>query len=228
MYVPNYIPEPLEVPGNVTLDPYPTRVRFIRTVTYLHLGSLAVVGALASVPLPQVRIGISLAILSVLLILMDVLRICLRGKPLEAKISGALLPVVLLVVAFAVIELQKHFPVWAFAAGPAACGVYTLVCGRDYSFVGCFFLSWITSSVIIAALAAYFQLTPGQAAFGLSVNFAYLSYYVYDLAALLARRRRDEALAAVVDLYRDVFNIFGYLLRVIGHWKKHRIWVSPR
>jgi hypothetical protein len=49
-------------------------------------------------------------------------------------------------------------------------------------------------------------------------------YFAYDLASLMSRRRRGEEAAAVVDLYRDVFNVFGYVPRVIAHWHRHRIW----
>ena len=52
----------------------------------------------------------------------------------------------------------------------------------------------------------------------------FVIYWVYDLASLLARRRQGEELAAVVDLYRDVFNFFGYAVRMIKHWQKHKIW----
>jgi hypothetical protein len=50
---------------------------------------------------------------------------------------------------------------------------------------------------------------------------------VYDNASLLARRRLGEELGAVVDLYRDVLNVFGWVVRVLAHWRKHRIWNIP-
>jgi hypothetical protein len=46
---------------------------------------------------------------------------------------------------------------------------------------------------------------------------------VYDLAALMSRRRQHETWAAVADLFRDVLNVFGYSYRVVRHWRRHRI-----
>ena len=34
MYVPNYVPEPEAMPGNVTQEPYAARLRFIRQTLY--------------------------------------------------------------------------------------------------------------------------------------------------------------------------------------------------
>ena len=63
-----------------------------------------------------------------------------------------------------------------------------------------------------------------EGAQALSWNAIYLTFYVYDLASLLARRRIGEEWAAVVDLYRDVLNVFGWIVRVFAHWRKHKIW----
>jgi FtsH-binding integral membrane protein len=228
MYVPNYVPEPLEVPGNVTLAPYAVRVRFIRKVTLLHLISMALVFALAMTPIPPTGWLLPAAVLSGLLLLLDLLRIQLRGKPLEAPLSGMALPGVILAAAWLAEELcRTAVPVGFMVAGPLCCGIYTLACGRDYSFVGCFFLSLIASTTALAALANQLRLPSGTTEVGLAMNAAYLTYFVYDLASLMARRRRGEEPAAVVDLYRDVFNIFGYLVRIVGHWKRHKIWVPP-
>jgi FtsH-binding integral membrane protein len=56
------------------------------------------------------------------------------------------------------------------------------------------------------------------------INVVYLSYLVYDLAALLTRRRLGEEVGAVLDLYRDVLNMFSYPIRVWKHWRTHKIW----
>ena len=229
MYVPNYVPEPLEVPGNVTQDTYLARVRFIKLVTALHLLSLAAVTVLCMAPLPQTGLIASLTSLGALLILLELLRISLRGRKSEAVVSAALLPIVLLFVSAAATALEaRAVPVWCVLFGPAFCGVYTLLCGRDYSFIGCLCLSLVGSSTALAGCAIACGMSERETMIGLGLNFVYLVYFVYDLAALLARRRQGEAFAAVVDLYRDVFNVFGYLVRVIGHWRKHKIWVAPR
>ena len=228
MYVPNYVPEPLEVPGNVTLSPYAVRISFIRQVTLLHLIGLGLLAAMAFVPVPKTGCILPVAVLCAILILLDLLRIKLRSRPLEARISSACLPCVLLVVAWLAQELAlTGLPVGFVLAGPVCCGIYTVACGRDYSFVGCFLLSLIASSTVLAALANQLRMPSNLTAYGLALNAVYLTYFVYDLASLMARRRRGEESAAVVDLYRDIFNFFGYLVRIVGHWKRHKIWAPP-
>ena len=225
MYVPNYVPEPLEVPGNVTLAPYPVRLAFVRRVTLLHAASLCLVAGLAWLPVRPVPLGAALGVLAVHLLLLDLVRVRLRGRPKEPStsvaLSGSMIAVVAVCARTAVLD---GIPVWAMLVGPAFALAYTLLCGRDYSFVGCGLLSLIGSSVLLAGLAVQTGLGPGSAAWALGLNAAYLVYVVYDLASLMSRRRRGEEAAAVVDLYRDVFNVFGYVPRVVAHWRRHRIW----
>ena len=118
-------------------------------------------------------------------------------------------------------------PVWAALVGAACSALYAVLCGRDFSFVGQFVLAWIVSSGFVAWIATMEHLVPGNAAQALAWNTAFLLYLVYDTASLLSRRRRGEALAAVVDLFRDVLNVLGWTLRVVQHWRQHRIWVVP-
>ncbi len=225
MYVPNYVPEPLEVPANVTLDPYPVRLAFIRRVTLLHSASLCAAAALAWLPWPEPDLTVAFAGLAVALLLLDALRVALRGRPVEAILSATALGVLLPLVGWiAHIAFEAGVPVWAMLVGPAFMLAYTLLCGRDYSFVGCGLLSLIGSSVTLAALAVQTNMPPPASAWALGLNAAFLLYLVYDLASLMSRRRRGEEGAAVVDLYRDVFNVFGYVPRVISHWRRHRIW----
>lgn len=226
MYVPNYVPEPLEVPANVTLDPYMVRLAFIRRVTVLHATSLCLIAALALIPSPPASIGLLFGGAAFFLLLLDFTRVRLRGKPVEAKVSvGIAVPILLPWLARCVHALVSlDVPVWAMLVGPAFALAYTLLCGRDYSFVGCGLLSLIGSSVLIAGLAVQTHMGHPAAAWALGLNTAYLLYFVYDLASLMSRRRRGEELAAVVDLYRDVFNLFGYVPRVVSHWHRHRIW----
>jgi hypothetical protein len=229
MYVPNYIPEPLEVPGNVTQDRYPARMAFVRRVVFLHVLSLLVLTGLTALPFPPVGWPTVVGALALGLVGLDLLRIQTRGKPFEAKASSFLLLPLLVVVAWAAREtMAAGFPAWALATGPVAVALYTLVCGRDFSFVGCYLLSLVASTIGVAALSNAMGVEGIPAGTALLVNAAWLFYYVYDLASLMARRRRGEELAAVVDLYRDVFNIFGYIPRVISHWRKHRIWSEVR
>jgi hypothetical protein len=225
MYVPNYVPEPLEVPANVTLDPYPVRLAFIRKVTLLHAVSLCLVASLAWLPFPRVSLGASLVLLAVMLLLLDGIRVMFRGQATEPNLSVGAGAAMILTAALAAREaVLVGVPAWAILVGPAFALAYTLLCGRDYSFVGCGLLSLIGSSVVLASMIVETGMSARVAAWALGLNATYLVYFVYDLASLMSRRRRGEELAAVVDLYRDVFNIFGYIPRVISHWSRHRIW----
>lgn len=225
MYVPNYVPEPLEVPANVTLDPYPVRLAFIRKVTLLHAVSLCLVASLAWLPFERVSLAAALVLLAVILLLLDGIRVMFRGRPIESQLSIGAGVIMFFTAALAAREaVLDGIPVWAILVGPAFALAYTLLSGRDYSFVGCGLLSLIGSSVVLAGMIVQTGMSVAVGAWALGLNTAYLVYFVYDLASLMSRRRRGEELAAVVDLYRDVFNIFGYIPRVISHWNRHRIW----
>ncbi|HEY0866229.1 MAG TPA: hypothetical protein VGE01_02560 [Fimbriimonas sp.] len=227
MIVPNYVPEPLEVPGNVTEERYPVRLAFIRRVSLLHLLSVGVVAGLTFLPVPSVGWAVPSAILAGILIALDLVRIQKRREIVEASISAYALPLVLLAAGWWIRELSlAGAAVWAPLVGILAVNLYTVLCRNDYSFVGCWVLSLIGSTVAVAALIDSTMLGSTYAAWALGLNAAYLTYHVYDLASLMARRRKGETLAAVVDLYRDVFNIFGYIPRVLAHWRKHRIWAK--
>ncbi len=229
MIVPNYVPEPLEVPGNVTEEPYSFRVTYIRRVSLLHLGGVGAVAVLAQNLWPTTGLVTAALYLAGMLLLLDVWRIYARAARVEAIVSAACLPTVLLLSAWVASEASRAgWPVWSPLVGVGAAALYTVLCGRDYSFVGCFLLSLITSSVGIAAIAVNLGLDAKGAGLALLLNGVYLFYFQYDLASLLSRRRRGEECAAVVDLYRDVFNVFGYLVRCVRHWRKHRIWEIAR
>jgi FtsH-binding integral membrane protein len=228
MYVPNYVPDPIEIPGNVTEEPYRVRVAFIKRVAVLHFVSLLIVQGIAySAPLLPAHL--SWWPLAVMILGLAVLRVALRRGPREAGASTLLLLPLLVTVGVALQPTQaRGFPLWTVLLGPGFGLIYALLCGRDFSFLGQYLLSLIASSTAIAALWVGAPGTVDGARYALLVNSLYLSYWVYDLASLLARRRTGEELAAVVDLYRDVLNFFGYFARCLGHWRKHRIWVLPR
>jgi FtsH-binding integral membrane protein len=225
MYVPNYIPPPIEVPGNVTEERYSVRLGYIRRVAVLHFFSLVLIGGVSALKLPIVRLDMSILWLAILLLFLSLVRIGTRATRNDLILSTSLLPVVIASIGIIAGTLDRTgWPIWGVSVGAACSVVYGLCCGRDFSFVGQFCLSLIASSVILAFAAITLGMPPRQAAFLLGANAAYLFYLVYDSASLLARRRLGEEPAAVVDLYRDVFNVFGYLVRVARHWRKHRIW----
>jgi FtsH-binding integral membrane protein len=229
MIVPNYVPDPLEVPNNITTEPYRHRVAFIRRVTFAFLGSVACIAGAATGPWPPSSLSQSAVWLALVLAALGLWRTLARSSRAEGVVSTVFLPLVLLLCGWNVHLLaMRDIPVWAPGIGVATAAVYAALCGRDYSFVGSFLLSFIASSVVIASLDLYLGLVPRQSAQALSMNAALLAYFHYDLAMLTHRRRRGEEMGAVVDLYRDIFNFFGYALRCIRHWRKHRIWEIAR
>jgi len=221
----NYVPDPLEVPGNVTQDPYPERLAFIRRVSALHAATVCGVALIASAFPIEIDWRPALAYFLALLVILCLVRIAYRGGRNEVTTSVGLLPLLLATAGLtAGALLHVGFPVWSAGLGLAFAVIYAMLCGRDFSFVGQFVLSLIASSTLVALLSIQLSLSTRQAAQALLWNGSFLLYYVYDLASLLARRRRAEELAAVTDLYRDVLNIFGWIVRVVAHWRRHRIW----
>lgn len=228
MYVPNYIPAPIEVPNNVTEERYPVRLGFVRRVNVLHLLSFLLIGGLSVLNLPTVPILSSAIELALVLLALLIVRIRMRATRGDLVFSLAMSPVLLISIAVLVRNLNlSGWPVWGVGVGASCTTIYALCCGRDFTFVGQFCLSLIASSVVLAVVATRLGMSPHEAAFLLGSNAGYLFYLVYDSASLLARRRLGEEAVAVVDLYRDVFNFFGYFVRVARHWRKHRIWARP-
>lgn len=224
MYVPNYVPEPEQIPGSVTKEAYALRLTFIRHVLSRFVGSVGiVVGVGLLMPANKDFLPVT-AVLLVLLLLVSGIRTVLRGTDLEPKLTSLTLPLVILVFAAATRTWTTvQFPAWSILAGISCFGIYSAVCGRDFSFVGGYTLSLIVSSVFIAFVMVEEGMTSQRSAQALVWNAAGLFYLVYDLAALLSRRKPTEGWAAVADLYRDVFNFLGYFPRVLIHWNRHRI-----
>ena len=191
----------------------------------MYLGSIAATSALTKLSLPHDGLIVPLLAIALCLVTLDFLRIAIRGKAAEARASGLCLPAVLVLTAWVIRETQlAGWPVYQGAIGPSCIALYAMLSGRDFSFVGCALLSFIASSAAVAGMASAGDFDRTHAAFALGTNGVFVLYVVYDLASLMARRRKGEELAAVVDLYRDIFNFFGYAVRIVKHWQKHRIW----
>jgi FtsH-binding integral membrane protein len=228
MYVPNYIPQPLEVPGNVSLVPWDSKLAFLRRVTLWHLLTIGFVIMLTFCPLPATPLPISSTALLGALLLLCVVRIVTRGTAWDLRISAALLVIALVPLALVANGMMRAgLPAWAPLTGLLASAVYTGLCGRDFSFVGQYLLSLIASEVTLAVLAPILRMSPARAAWAMAFDAVYLTFYCYDLASLMSRRRESESAAAAVDLYRDILNVFGWVVRCIRHWKRHRIWTTP-
>lgn len=224
MYVPNYFPEPEVAPENVTLVPYRDRLCFIRQTLYRFLSSVAMIVGVALFSPTGFTFRESIYLLVCTVLLSSGTRTVLRNTRSEPRVAVFTLFPLLLVYGLGGRALvDAGWPVWSIAIGIGCFGLYGMACGRDFSFVGGFTLSLIVSSVIIALTVGFMQGSHTMSIRALLLNMAGLLYVVYDLAALLSRRKVGESWAAVVDLLRDEFNLLGYLPRLVLHWNRHQI-----
>ena len=225
MNVPPFVPQPTEIPGNVTVESYHVRLAFIRRVAVLHFLSICAIAFLSWTFSGFPSLSTCALILGGLLAGSSLFRSFAHGARWEPFASAATLPFIMASLAGVIAGLSDlGWPTWAPGLGIAASVAYTLVCGRDLSFVGMYCLAVLVSSIAMALLAVGEVITWRDVPAAFSTNLFVTFYYVYDLGSLLSRRRLGEEVGAVVDLYRDVLNIFGYSIRSVRHWREHRIW----
>ncbi len=225
MNVQPYFPEPLHVEGNVADEEYGIRLRFIRRVVALHfLTGIGVFGAAMLVP-SGFTLSFAAGLFGLHLVALSTCRVLAGRKGLSDIVSSVmLLPGTMISLGFTLGLLnQEGVPMWPLGLSVALAASYTALCGRDFSFVGQFMLGAIASIAVILAGAYFERIDAGSAWVAIVFSVASLLYYVYDLAALLTRRRLGEEFAAVADLYRDSLNVLTYSFRVIQHWRRFRI-----
>ena len=229
MYVPPYVPQPIEIPRNVAQEPYLVRLKFIRRVASLHFFSVLIIAGMALLPQPPVSPSVAAFAVLIVLTLLSLIRGVAKGRVADQRISGIILPFLFLSLAVWFRALfDEGWAVWALGIGVGCVVAYIGFCGRDLSFVAMFTVALVTSSIAISLLAWVLRIGLISTSVALSLNGAFLFYYVYDLAALLTRRRVNEEMGAVVDLYRDVLNGVTYPVRVIHHWRENNIWSPPK
>ncbi len=225
MYVPPYVPQPIVIADNVAQAAYLVRLGFVRRVVFLHSVTAGLVTGMALLPLPSLPPVQAAGLVLMLLVGLSLIRGLAKGRLADVRLSTFVLPVLLLALALWLRALfDQGWPIWSMGLGLACAVVYVGLCGRDLSFVGMFILALVMSSVAISGFAWRIRLGGLEFANALILNGAFLFYYVYDLAALLTRRRLGEEAGAVADLYRDVLNGITYPIRVWHHWREHRIW----
>jgi FtsH-binding integral membrane protein len=228
MNVPPFIPEPIEIPGNVSEERRAVCLAFVRRTATYHFLSVLFVAGIAFIPVEPLPLEFSGSWIVAMLLLLSLIRGLAKGKALELWLSVGISPALLIVLGLAARVLwDTGQPVWAPAVGLFFSLVYTWVSRRDHSFVGQYVLSLIASSIFIAVVERSLNEPAPMVATALIANGAFLFYVVYDSAAVLTRRRKGEELAAVVDLYRDFLNGLTYSVRVWRHWQKHKIWSLP-
>lgn len=225
MHVPPFMPQPIEIPGNVATERYRVRLGFVRRVSALHLLSVGIVAAAVSAPFPERTIWWPAVGTLGSLVVLTLVRALARGRRREQLLSLCLFPVLLAFLAWLVRDLAAMgWPMWAPAIGVGCAAAYALTCGRDLSFVAMVVIPAFVSSLLIGLAAFTTGLSGRQGILALALNFGFLFFVVYDLASLLSRRRLGEEIGAVVDLYRDILNFLGYGVRVVQHWRRYRIW----
>jgi hypothetical protein len=220
-----YFPEPITVPGNVAAGDYPTAVRFLRTTGLGHLLSLA---AIVMLTISLRRLGFAAEGLGSGAVWL----MCLGSLIALAWLRhGPILIQALTFVTFALAlaagvaaeaplvfdELYDFAFAFRLAFLSAWLGLvfYNLLAARDYSLVGQYVLvcCFAGASMVYFTLTTYLTGGQGFAVWVLVCGMVF--YWVYDLAMISRRRRADEPLAAVFDLYRDVFNFVGFPLRML-------------
>lgn len=222
MYVPNFVPEPLQIPGNVAEAPYRRRLVFVRRASALHFLTVGVAAGFSFLPAPAVGPGPPLVLLVGCLTLLQGTRAVARGRAHENRLSALPFLGTLLAAGLLAREAERvGVPLWPAALGVAVTQGYSALCGRDYSFVGCGALSGILTTILTAAIAHRSGEPPVAA---IIAGLVACVYVPYDLASLLSRRREGDEAGAVVDLWRDLLNGLGWVPRVIAHQRRHRIW----
>ncbi len=200
---------------------YDVRLKFIHRVISLHAVSLILAIILAYTV--DIETGWFPPLVGLLLglILHSGFRLYLDGSKHERISNLIILPLTLLSTGFLGHSLQEFgVPVWLLPWSVFGVLIYTIVAGRDFSFLGCLFISMaavVISAFILQAINPIWFTDLPKA---IMLCFVWLFYYVYDLAMLLKRRRVGEELCAVTDLYCDVLNFLTYPLRVYRHWQK--------
>lgn len=225
MNVPPFIPPQIEIAGNVAEEPYAVRVRFLKRVVGLHSTFSAFILSVALVPLPETKLTFGLVLTFGALLALSFVRGLAKGWRHEQLLSTICVPPLVAGLAMLVSSaVDARYPFWVFAVAPTVTLLYVALCGRDLSFLGMFVMT--SMGALLATVAGYIGGTldrtlAWEVGIGLVV---YLLFYAYDLAALQTRRRQGEELGGVLDLFRDCLNFTTYPIRVVNHWRRHRIW----
>jgi hypothetical protein len=224
MYVPPFIPQQIEIPSNAAQAPYLVRLGFIRRVVGSHAVSVALLIGLSY--LPNMLSLTESALLTIgSLLLLSLIRGLVKGKRYEQALSALVAPLLFLGLSQLIgFGPERGWPQWLIGLGPLGLLAYTLACGRDLSFLGMYILTSLFVILAMVGLLFFGAFSTAVVLEAGAISLAFIAFFVYDLAALLTRRRLGEEIGAVLDLYRDALNFTTYTVRVIRHWRKHRIW----
>lgn len=225
MNVPPFIPSQIEIPGNVAEEKYLVRVGFVRRVVLLHTAFVSALLGLSLLPWPPTDLWLGAGFTLASLLALSLVRGLAKGWRHEQLLSVVCVPGLAVGVTLLVRSaVEAGVPFWVMAVVPATMMSYAMLCGRDWSFVGMFVIASLVTTAAVGALIALGGTDLATAAEMWFALEAYAFFYVYDLAALQTRRRLGEEVGAVLDLFRDLLNFTTYPIRVVAHWRRHRIW----
>ncbi len=230
MYVPNYVPSIIEIPGSVAEKSWRDKLAFLRLATmwFLILAALVALCALA-VPYDQNLFPNTVVLAAGGCLFLNLVRTFARDSQWERGPSLVLTPFVILALGLTLGGLGRMgFPIWALASSCLFFGLYTYLCGRDFSFIGQFVLATGATIFFNSLIVVFFKLGSKIGIEALFVAIFANLYFSYDLASIMSRRRRGEELHAGIDFLRDMFNFVGFSIRCRRHWKRHNIFVLPK
>jgi hypothetical protein len=206
----------------VASERYGVTLRFIRTVMAGHGLSVAGVAGAALLP-PMTTTPLAARVFVAGLLALTLVRRLIKNGKADNVVSLVLLvPTLASLGCLARGAFDAGHPVWVPFFAYLLATAYASLCGRDFSFVGQFVITTfaLSASLLVSGLMGQVS-WPAAALWGLG-SLVYVFFFVYDLAALLSRRRLDEAPAAVADLYRDLLNFLTYTVRIVLHWRRFR------
>lgn len=225
MNVPPFVPPQIEIAGNVAEARYPIRIAFVKRVVGLHSAYWAIILGCALIPLPDANWGFAATMVLGSLLALSLVRGLAKGWRHEQLLSAVCVPPLTMgIVLLVQLTGDAGVPFWVWGLGPLSTLMYAMLCGRDLSFVGMFVMTSLGCSGTILFGDQFGWFTRPLFWESLAAILAYLVFFVYDLAALQTRRRLGEEVGAVLDLFRDLLNFTTYPIRVINHWRRHRIW----
>ena len=218
-----YFPEPIQVRGNVAAERYIVTLSFIRAVMAGHFISVMAIVGVAVLLEPVLTLRQSGLVFLASLLALTLVRRFVKGGMAENALSLLLQAPTVWSLGTAVRLLaDAGAPVWIVLAAYALACAYGALCGRDFSFVGQFAVTTIALAITLPVVCLAGWIGWGEAAAWGLIALAYVLFFVYDLAALLSRRRLGEEPAAVADLYRDLLNFATYSVRVFLHWRRFK------
>lgn len=218
-----YFPEPVSVSGNVTFERHRAIVDFARRVIGIGAFVVLLIAVAAWVMPPFMGVERSALLYLGLLLVLTLVRRLIDGGVMDNLISA----VILLALVPVSGQLTQNLialgvPVWSLGICALQAALYSLLCGRDFSFFGLFALPLLMQLALYPVLASAGLIPASQILPALGIGAVGLFFITYDLAMILRRRRLGEELSAGADLFRDQLNFITYTFRIAAHWKRFR------